>query len=62
MEFTKKLTNNYLTVLVKRLETKRAFPSWRNSTQEYSSIFDSIIEDQKKNCLEEKRKETVVRK
>ena len=60
MEVTNKLTSFYLNMLVTKLEQKRAFKSWSNDPKEYSRIFDEVIENQKKKCLEEKKNELVV--
>ena len=45
------LRKNYLNQLVQKLNSKKAFDSWKVSEKEYSNLFDEIIEEQKKSAL-----------
>jgi hypothetical protein len=50
----------YLNNLIKNLSDKKVFDYWNVSHEEYSDIFEEIIENQKRICLEEKRNQTIV--
>ena len=45
------LRKNYLNQLVQKLNSKKAFDTWKVSEKEYSNLFDEIIEEQKKKAL-----------
>ena len=53
------LKNKYLTQLLTKLETKKAFESWKCSEKEFSNLFDEIIEDQKKKALNKLKLSTI---
>ena len=40
---------------MKNLNDKKVFDYWNISAEEYSDVFDEIIDSQRKNCLDEKR-------
>jgi len=42
------LKNKYLTQLLTKLETKKAFESWKCSEKEFSNLFDEIIKTKRK--------------
>ena len=45
------LKKKYLTQLLSKLETKKAFDNWNIREKEFSNLFDEIIEEQKKKAL-----------
>lgn len=55
-----RLKKAYLSNLVKKLEDIRLFENWEISIEEYGEMFDEIIENQRKICLDEKKAETIV--
>jgi len=42
------LKNKYLSQLLTKLETKKAFESWKCSEKEFSNLFDEIIKTKRK--------------
>ena len=54
------IKNKYLKNLLSKLNDKRVFDYWNINEQEYSEIFDEIIESQRKICLEEKTNQIIV--
>ena len=53
------LKQKYFTQLLTKLETKKAFESWKSSEKEFSNLFDEIIEDQKKKALNKLKLSTI---
>ena len=53
------LKKKYLTQLLTKLESKKAFESWKSSEKEFSNLFDEIIEDQKKKALNKLKLSTI---
>ena len=53
------LKKKYLTQLLAQLESKKAFDSWHNSERTYETLFDEIIEDQKRKALNRVKTSTV---
>ena len=45
------LRKNYLGQLIQKLKAKKAFDSWKISENEYSNLFDEIIDEQKKKAI-----------
>lgn len=61
-QITENLKSKYLKNLMKILIDKKVFDYWNVSQEEYSDVFDEIIESQRKVCLEEKKNQIIVRK
>ena len=59
LNVTEKLSNQYLKLLVNKLQAKKAFDSWKITEKEYSNIFDEIIEEQKKKVLNKLKNDTI---
>ena len=55
-----RLKNKYLQGLINKLEKIKVFDSWEITSNEYEELFNEIIEIQRRNCIEEKKKETIV--
>ena len=53
------LKNKYLTQLLSKLETKKAFDTWKIGEKEFSNLFDEIIEEQKKKALNKIKSSTI---
>ena len=53
------LKKKYLTQLLSKLETKKAFDSWNIREKEFSNLFDEIIEEQKKKALNKLKLSTI---
>ena len=53
------LKNKYLTQLLSKLETKKAFDTWKIGEKEFSNLFDEIIEEQKKKALNKLKASTI---
>jgi hypothetical protein len=53
------LRKKYLSQIVQKLNQKKAFDSWKVNEEEFSSLFDEIIEDQKKKALNKLRNSTI---
>ena len=53
------LKKKLLSQLVQKLNSIKAFDSWKVSEEEYSNLFDEIIEDQKKKALNKLKTSTV---
>jgi hypothetical protein len=51
----------YLENLINKLNTKKAFDSWKISENEYEELFNEIIESLKKIKLDAKKKDTFVK-
>lgn len=47
--------------LINKLNDKKVFDLWNIRQEEYSDIYDEIVENQKKLCLDEKRNHIVVK-
>jgi hypothetical protein len=59
MTIATNLKKKYLDQLLKQLETKRGFDSWKISEKEFSNLFDEIIEEQKKKALNKLKSSTI---
>ena len=59
MTIATNLKKKYLEQLLKQLETKRGFDSWKISEKEFSNLFDEIIEEQKKKALNKLKSSTI---
>ena len=59
MTIATNLKKKYLDQLLKQLETKRGFDSWKISEKEFSNLFDEIIEEQKKKALNKLKSSTL---
>ena len=59
MTIATNLKKKYLDQLLKQLETKKAFDSWKISEKEFSNLFDEIIEEQKKKALNKLKSSTI---
>ena len=59
MTIATNLKKKYLYQLLKQLETKRGFDSWKISEKEFSNLFDEIIEEQKKKALNKLKSSTI---
>lgn len=46
--------------IIKKLEDKKIFDDWSISIDEYGELLDEIIDNQKKQSLEEKKTQLVV--
>ena len=53
------LKHKYLTQLINKLESKKAFDSWNNSEKAFENLFDEIIEDQKNKALNKLKLSTI---
>ena len=53
------LRKKYVSQLVQKLNSKKAFESWKVGEKEYSNLFDEIIEEQKKKALNKLKNMTV---
>ena len=53
------LRKKYLSQLIQKLNQKKAFDSWKISEKEYSNLFDSIIEEQKKKAINKVKNNTI---
>ena len=53
------LRKKYVSQLVQKLNSKKAFESWKVGEKEYSNLFDEIIEEQKKKALNKLKNITV---
>ena len=53
------LRKNFLNQLIQKLNNKKAFDSWKISENEYSNLFDEIIEDQKKKAINRLKNTTI---
>jgi hypothetical protein len=49
-----------LKTLIESLERKRAFDCWNISKNDYEELFNEIIENMRKQLLEEKKTQTIV--
>jgi hypothetical protein len=59
MTIATNLKKKYLDQLLKQLEIKKAFDSWKISEKEFSNLFDEIIEEQKKKALNKLKSSTI---
>jgi hypothetical protein len=55
-----KLKKQYLNDLIKKLDNIKVFEDWVISTDQFSEIFDEVIDNQKKQCLDEKKVQIIV--
>ena len=46
---------------MKNLNEKKVFEYWNVSEVEYSDLYDEIIENQRRTCLDEKKVQIIVR-
>ena len=53
------LRKNYLGQLIQKLNAKKAFDSWKISENEYSNLFDEIIDEQKKKAINKLKTSTI---
>ena len=53
------LRKNFLNQLIQKLNTKKAFDSWKINENEYSNLFDEIIDDQKKKAINRLKNTTI---
>ena len=53
------LRKNFLSQLIQKLNNKKAFDSWKISENEYSNLFDEIIDDQKKKAINRLKNTTI---
>lgn len=60
MEESKRVKKIYLENLMRQLNSKKAFDSWKISENEYEELFNEIIESLKKIRLAAKKKEIIV--
>ena len=56
---SEELKKNYISQLLQKLNSKKAFESWKISEKEYSNLFDEIIEEQKKKALNKLKNMTI---
>jgi hypothetical protein len=54
------LKKKYLNDLVKKLENIKVFDDWVISVEQFSEIFDEVIDNQKKQCLDQKKVQIIV--
>ena len=59
MTIATNLKNKYLNQLLQKLETKKAFDTWKSSEKEFANLFDEIINDQKKKALNKLKLSTI---
>ena len=57
-EISNNLRKQYLQQLVQKLNQKKAFDSWKVSENEYSNLFDEIIEEQKSKAINKLKNDT----
>ena len=57
-EISNNLRKQYLQQLVQKLSQKKAFDSWKVSENEYSNLFDEIIEEQKSKAINKLKNDT----
>ena len=53
------LRKNFLSQLIQKLNSKKAFDSWKINENEYSNLFDEIIDDQKKKAINRLKNTTI---
>jgi hypothetical protein len=51
----------YLKNLLKNLNDKKVFDNWNITIEEYHNVFDEIIDSQRKQCLDEKKNNIIVK-
>jgi len=54
------IKKKYLENLINKLEKIKVFDSWEITLNEYEELFNEIIENQRKTCIQEKKTETIV--
>ena len=59
LQTSSKLKDSYVKMLATRIKEKKAFPHWNVTENEYTHIFDEIIESQKSKCLQDLKKENI---
>jgi len=57
---TQKAKTFYLNTLIDSLERKRAFESWKISKNDFEELFNEIIDNMRKNFIEEKKNQNIV--
>lgn len=55
-----KVKNKFMNDLFNKLSDKKSFEDWQIPVDEYSELFDAIIDDQRKQSLEERRIQNTV--
>ena len=58
-EISNNLRKQYLHQLVQKLNQKKAFDSWKVSENEYSNLFDEIIDEQKIKAVNKLKNDTI---
>ena len=58
-EISDGLRKKYLSKIVQKLNQKKAFEAWKVNEEEFSSLFDEIIDDQKKKALTKLKNSTI---
>ena len=58
-EISDGLRKKYLSQIVQKLNQKKAFEAWKVNEEEFSSLFDEIIDDQKKKALTKLKNSTI---
>ena len=59
MTIATNLKKKYLNQLLQKLESKKAFDTWKSSEKEFANLFDEIIDDQKKKALNKLKISTI---
>jgi hypothetical protein len=60
-KISESIKSKYLKSLMKNLNEKKVFDYWNISVEEYSDVYDEIIDSQRKVCLDEKKTQIIVK-